>query len=70
MDRIYEFQWVLSVLESCENRKQVNSSVRLFEQFLNKWNHDMCEDIRNNYENKFENLQKEQICKIISGKNG
>jgi len=69
MDILRDFQWVLSVLESCETRKQVNSSVRLFEQFLNKWNYEISDDIKLNYINKFENSQKDQICKIVSGKN-
>ena len=69
MDILYDFQWVLSVLESCETRKQVNSSSRLFEQFLKKWDYEISEDIKLNYINKFENSQKDQICKIVSGKN-
>ena len=69
MDILIEFQWVLSVLESCETRKQVNSSTRLFEQFLKKWDYEISEDIKLNYVNKFENSQKDQICKIVSGKN-
>jgi uncharacterized protein YeaO (DUF488 family) len=69
MDILNDFQWVLSVLESCETRKQVNSSLRLFEQFLKKWDYEISEDIKLNYINKFENSQKDQICKIVSGKN-
>jgi hypothetical protein len=69
MDILYDFQWVLSVLESCENRKQVNSSARLFVQFLKKWDYEISEEIKLNYINKFENSKKDQICKIVSGKN-
>lgn len=69
MEIILEFQWVKEVLESCETRKQVNSSNRLFHQFLHKWEHEISEDLRSSYIRKYENLQKEQICKIISGKN-
>jgi len=69
MDILRDFQWVLSVLESCETRKQVNSSIRLFEQFLNKWGYEISDDIKLNYINKFELSQKDQICKIVSGKN-
>jgi hypothetical protein len=69
MDILIEFQWVLSVLESCETRKQVNSSLRLFEQFIKKWDYEISEEIKLNYINKFEDLKKDQICKIVSGKN-
>ena len=69
MDILKDFQWVLDVLESCENRKQVNSSERLFKQFLKKWDYEISEDIKLNYTNMFENSQKDQICKIVSGKN-
>jgi hypothetical protein len=69
MDILIEFQWVLSVLESCETRKQVNSSLRLFEQFLKKWDYEISEEIKLKCINKFEDSQKDQICKIVSGKN-
>jgi hypothetical protein len=69
MDILIEFQWVLLVLESCETRKQVNSSLRLFEQFLKKWDYEISEEIKLKCINKFEDSQKDQICKIVSGKN-
>jgi uncharacterized protein YeaO (DUF488 family) len=69
MDILIEFQWVLSVLESCETRKQVNSSLRLFEQFLKKWDYEISEEIKLKCVNKFEDSQKDQICKIVSCKN-
>ena len=69
MDILIEFQWVLSVLESCETRKQVNSSLRLFEQFLKKWDYEIYEEIKLKCINKFEDSKKDQICKIVSGKN-
>ena len=69
MDILIEFQWVLSVLESCETRKQVNSSLRLFEQFIKKWDYEISEEIKLKCINKFEDSQKDQICKIVSGKN-
>jgi hypothetical protein len=68
MDILIEFQWVLSVLDSCKDRKQVNSSLRLFKQFLKKWDYEISEEIKLKYINKFEDSQKDQICKIISGK--
>jgi hypothetical protein len=69
MDILIEFQWVLLVLESCETRKQVNSSLRLFEQFLKKWDYEISEEIKLKCINKFEDSQKDQICKIVLGKN-
>jgi len=40
-----EFNWVIKVLESCVNFTQLNSAIRLFENFLNKWERDLSNDM-------------------------
>ena len=35
-----QYSWVLKVLESCENYQQIETSKKLFELYVKKWNKD------------------------------
>lgn len=48
--------WVLNVLESCVNLPQINSTDNLFNNFINKWSHELSDikrlTLSTNYERK------------------
>jgi hypothetical protein len=59
-----EFNWVIKVLESCVNFTQLNSAIRLFENFLNKWERDLSNDMVFKLINTFNKLTLAHKTKI------
>jgi hypothetical protein len=41
-----EFNWVNKVLFSSQNNKHIECSVKLFNNFMNKWRFEMTEDLK------------------------
>jgi hypothetical protein len=39
-----EYDWVVTVLNSCENLQQINSSENLFKNFIHKWIDELSEE--------------------------
>lgn len=39
-----EYEWVVSVLNSCENLQQITSSENLFKNFIYKWIDELSEE--------------------------
>ena len=40
----HEYEWVVSVLNSCTNLDQIKTSEKLFSNFINKWIDDLSEE--------------------------
>jgi len=40
----HEYEWVVSVLNSCTNLDQIKTSENLFSNFINKWIDDLSEE--------------------------
>ena len=63
-DLFNQYNWVIKVLESCENPAQVETSERLFELYVKKWKNDISEQNIINLSKNFEKEKKGKISKI------
>ena len=48
-----EFNWVNKVLFSSQTNKHIESSIKLFNNFMNKWRFDMTEDLKITFDRDF-----------------
>jgi hypothetical protein len=62
-----EFNWVNKVLFSSQTNKHIEGSINLFNNFINKWEFDMTEDLKITFDKNFlENclLQREKVLSL------
>ena len=62
-----EFNWVNKVLLSSQTNKHIEGSTNLFNNFINKWEFDMPEDLKITFDKNFlENclLQREKVLSL------
>jgi hypothetical protein len=62
-----EFNWVNKVLLSSQTNKHIEGSINLFNNFINKWEFDMTEDLKITFDKNFlENclLQREKVLSL------
>jgi hypothetical protein len=62
-----EFNWVNKVLFSSQTNKHIEGSINLFNNFINKWEFDMPEDLKITFDKNFlENclLQREKVLSL------
>ena len=62
-----EFNWVNKVLFSSQTNKHIEGSTNLFNNFINKWEFDMPEDLKITFDKNFlENclLQREKVLSL------
>jgi hypothetical protein len=59
-DYFCQFSWVIKVLDSCENDKQVETSCKLFELYIKKW--------KNEFNQKEIDLFREHFDKAVKNK--
>jgi len=48
-----EFNWVNKVLFSSQTNTHIESSIKLFNNFMNKWRFDMTEDLKITFDRDF-----------------
>ena len=48
-----EFNWVNKALFSSQTNKHIESSIKLFNNFMNKWRFDMTEDLKITFDRDF-----------------
>jgi ribosome-associated toxin RatA of RatAB toxin-antitoxin module len=59
-----EFNWVNKVLFSSQTNKHIECSVKLFNNFMNKWRFEMTQDLKITLSNDFHINFEEQSEKI------
>lgn len=61
-----EFNWVNKVLFSSQTNKHIECSVKLFNNFMNKWSFEMTEDLKITFNLNFNENCLFQTEKILS----
>jgi ribosome-associated toxin RatA of RatAB toxin-antitoxin module len=61
-----EFNWVNKVLFSSQNNKHIECSVKLFNNFMNKWRFEMTEDLKITLNLNFNQNYLFQTEKVVS----
>jgi hypothetical protein len=61
-----EFNWVNKVLFSSQNNKHIECSVKLFNNFMNKWRFEMTEDLKITLNLNFNQNYLFQMEKMVS----
>jgi NADPH-dependent 7-cyano-7-deazaguanine reductase QueF-like protein len=61
-----EFNWVNKVLFSSQTNKHIECSVKLFNNFMNKWRFEMTEDLKITFNRDFSENCLFQSEKIVS----
>jgi ribosome-associated toxin RatA of RatAB toxin-antitoxin module len=61
-----EFNWVNKVLFSSQNNKHIECSVKLFNNFMNKWRFEMTEDLKITLNLNFNENYLFQTEKVVS----
>jgi len=61
-----EFNWVNKVLFSSQNNKHIECSVKLFNNFMNKWRFEMTEDLKITLNLNFNQNYLSQTEKVVS----
>jgi ribosome-associated toxin RatA of RatAB toxin-antitoxin module len=61
-----EFNWVNKMLFSSQNNKHIECSVKLFNNFMNKWRFEMTEDLKITLNLNFNQNYLFQMEKMVS----
>lgn len=63
-DFLFDFIWILKVLESCKTVPQTDSCDNLFDNWIKKWSNYINEDRKFFYRKKYNNRKWLQVSKI------
>lgn len=59
-----DYTWVVKVLESCLTESQINTSEKLFRQFLGKWKNEIPDERRDRLNDNFGKLVKSKTVEL------
>lgn len=62
-DFLNQYSWVLKVLDSCENEAQVETTMKLFDLYIKRYNKNFSEKQMNTLVSNFEKEKKGKLFK-------
>ena len=63
-----QYTWIMTVLDSCENPSQVETTQKLFELYLKKWGKDISEVSKTTLTSNFNKETKSKSYKLRKNK--
>jgi hypothetical protein len=63
-DLLSQYSWIMKVLESCENESQIETSQKLFELYIKKWDLSLTEKNINTLSSHFEKEKKVKTLRL------
>ena len=63
-----QYAWIMTVLDSCENQSQVETTQKLFELYLKKWGKDISEVSKTTLTSNFNKETKSKSYKLKKNK--